>query len=98
MSWYKIINSTKAGTSEQENGVLPVSLQVFESRLQVIQQVDLFAALRTVNIHEFLHVLLAHLSRGLAGTVGEGKRLLLRTVVTDLPRQETQNAEPTVGT
>ena len=49
--------------------VLPVSLEVFEASLQIIEQVDLFAALGTVDIHHFTSVMLTHLTRSLACTV-----------------------------
>lgn len=48
---------------------LPVSLEVFEASFQVIQQVDLFAALRTVYVHQFTGVMVTYLMRSLPCTV-----------------------------
>jgi len=47
---------------------LPVSFEVFESGLQVIEQVDFLAALRAVNIQKLTVVQVSDLLRGLAST------------------------------
>lgn len=46
-------------------GASPVGLQVFQSGLQVVQQVDLLAALGAVNVQQFAVVYVPHLPRGL---------------------------------
>lgn len=48
--------------------VLPVSPEVFEPSLQVIEQVDLLAALGAVDVHELAGVLVTYLPRGLTRT------------------------------
>lgn len=78
----RLVKEKSCGSTDtvraEDRCVPPVGLQVLETGLQVVQQVDLFAALGTVNVHEILRVVLTHLSRGLARAVDEAKRPLLR--------------------
>lgn len=62
-----LLNSFKVNKSPpgSEPGVLPVSPEVFEPSLQVIEQVDLLAALGAVDVHELAGVLVTYLPRGL---------------------------------
>ena len=48
--------------------MLPVGLEVSEPSLQVVEQVDFLAALRTVDVQQLAVVQLPHLLRGLPGT------------------------------
>lgn len=59
---------------------LPVRFEVLEASLQVIQQVDLFATLRTVDIHEVSSVMVSHFTRCLARAVKTHADINTRTL------------------
>ena len=49
-------------------GCVPVGLEVLQPGLQVVQQVDLLAALGAVDVHLFARTQVTHLARSLART------------------------------
>lgn len=74
--------------------VSPVGLQVFQPGLQVIQQVDLLAALRAVHIQQLTVVGVAHLPWGLSRT-GPEEMVLLYAAGRLCPARPAELALPT---
>lgn len=60
---------------EPHSVTIPVSFEVPEPSLQVIEEIDLFAALRAVNVQQLTVVQLPHLLRSLASTAGRNNTI-----------------------